>query len=161
MRRTRLDDVLDIDSLCDGHVANDGEDGEPSIETRQEAYDVDQDGIPANKPYNQMCFIRKSTQTVNFPKLPNLLSLYSIYIIFFTLFVTLFYWICLLFCHTCLGISILIEVSQYWKERERKYYTHNCIIARQVGQTPKTMSIVDIVYFHIHTIILHDLFQLS
>ena len=52
-RRTRVDDILDVDALRHGHVANDGEHSEACVETREEADYVDHDGIPAKASHTE------------------------------------------------------------------------------------------------------------
>ena len=48
-RLTGLDDAVDVHALLARHVADDGEDGDAGVDTREETHQVDHDRVPATR----------------------------------------------------------------------------------------------------------------
>ena len=68
-----------------------------------------------------MCFIRKSKQTVNSPKISRP---HHFHVVFrFTIFISLF-----IFAAHAWEFSLLVEISQYWKNSVLTLLTHQLIL---------------------------------
>ena len=61
---TRVNDFVDLHVVLVSHVANDGEDGEAGVDGREEADDVDHDGVSAT-PYANTTSMQNARQARN------------------------------------------------------------------------------------------------